>query len=60
LLSLITSNSTDDRIGITSNLVHSALDVSLDFRSSRFCFSFCVFTFARVGNIRGVYSVAEL
>jgi len=51
LLSLIAGGSTDDRIGVASDLVDSACDVALDLGSSGLSFTLCVFTLARAGEI---------
>jgi len=51
LLSLVAGGSTDDRVGVTSDLVDSAGDVALDLGSSGLSFTLSVFTLARAGEV---------
>jgi len=51
LLSLVAGGSTDDRVGVTSDLVDSACDVALDLGGGGLCFTLSVLTLARAGEI---------
>jgi len=51
LLSLVASGSTDDRVGVASDLVDSASDVALDLGGGGLGFTLCVFTLARAGEV---------